>query len=60
MAVPKRKTSKARRDKRRASNIKMTAPNIIECPKCHAPNVPHRVCKECGFYDGKEYITIEA
>ena len=29
MAVPKRKISKARRDKRRASNIKMTAPNII-------------------------------
>ena len=57
MAVPKRKISKARRDKRRASNIKMTAPNIIECPQCHEPNVPHRVCESCGFYDGEEVIA---
>ena len=57
MAVPKRKISKAGRDKRRASNIKMTAPNIIECPQCHEPNVPHRVCSACGFYDGEEVIA---
>lgn len=57
MAVPKRKISKARRDKRRASNIKMTAPNVIECPQCHEPNVPHRVCASCGHYDGEEVIA---
>ena len=57
MAVPKRKISKSRRDKRRASNIKMTAPNVIECPQCHEPNVPHRVCASCGFYDGEEVIA---
>lgn len=54
MAVPKRKTSKARRDKRRAANIKMTAPNVIECPKCGAPNVPHRECAECGYYHSRD------
>ncbi len=59
MAVPKRKTSKARRDKRRASNIKMKTPNVIECPQCHEPNVPHRVCAACGYYKGKEVITVE-
>jgi large subunit ribosomal protein L32 len=59
MAVPKRKISKARRDKRRAANIKMTAPNIIECPQCHEPNVPHRVCASCGFYNGKEVISVD-
>ncbi len=59
MAVPKRKTSKARRDKRRASNIKMKAPNLVECPQCHAPNVPHRVCAACGYYKGKEVIEVE-
>ncbi len=57
MAVPKRKISKSRRDKRRASNIKMTAPNVIECPQCHEPNVPHRVCASCGHYDGEEVIA---
>ncbi len=59
MAVPKRKTSKARRDKRRASNIKMTAPNLVECPQCHEPKLPHHVCKECGYYKGKEVIVVE-
>ncbi len=54
MAVPKRKISKARRDKRRASNIKMTAPTIVECKKCHAPTVPHRECPECGYYAGRD------
>lgn len=61
MAVPKRKISKARRDKRRSANIKMTAPQIIECPECGAPNVPHRVCAECGFYHSKsKKATAEA
>jgi large subunit ribosomal protein L32 len=60
MAVPKRKTSKARRDKRRASNIKMTAPQVIKCPQCHEPNMPHRVCAACGYYKNREVISVEA
>lgn len=59
MAVPKRKTSKARRDKRRAANIKMTSPNIIECPQCHEPKLQHRVCKKCGFYNDKEVVNVQ-
>ncbi|MBF8982180.1 50S ribosomal protein L32 [Lutibacter sp. B2] len=59
MAVPKRKTSKSRRDKRRASNIKMTAVNVVECPQCHEPKLQHRVCKECGFYKDKEVISVQ-
>ncbi|WZL74805.1 50S ribosomal protein L32 [Clostridiaceae bacterium 35-E11] len=59
MAVPKRKTSKARRDKRRAANIKMTSPNIIECPQCHEPKLQHRVCKKCGFYNDKEVVSVQ-
>lgn len=59
MAVPKRKTSKARRDKRRASNIRMTAPQFVECPQCHEAKMPHRICTECGYYDGKEVLQIK-
>ncbi|MCD6435817.1 MAG: 50S ribosomal protein L32 [Clostridiales bacterium] len=59
MAVPKRKISKARRDKRRASNIKMTAPNYVECPQCHEPMIPHRVCPSCGYYNGEQVISVE-
>ncbi len=59
MAVPKRKTSKARRDSRRASNFKLEAPNLVECPKCHELKAQHTVCKKCGYYDGVEVVKME-
>ena len=58
MAVPKRKTSKARRDSRRA-NWKLSLPGIAECPQCHQPKLSHRVCKNCGYYNGKAVIKVE-
>ncbi len=55
MAVPKNKVSKARRDKRRA-NWKLEVPGMAECPQCHEMKLSHRVCKNCGYYDGKEVV----
>ena len=57
MAVPKRKTSKARRDKRRA-NWKLAIPGMIKCPQCGALVLAHRVCPKCGFYKGREVVTV--
>ena len=34
MAVPKRRVSKARRDKRRANTWTLAAPTLEKCPKC--------------------------
>ena len=59
MAEPKRRTSKARRDKRRA-NWKLAVPGIIACPQCGELIMPHRVCKTCGYYKGREVIKTEA
>ena len=56
MAVPKRKTSKARRDKRKSANMKMTAPGLSICPQCHEPKLPHRVCPNCNYYNGKDVV----
>ena len=53
MAVPKQKTSKTRKRKRRA-NKNLTAPNLVECDQCHEPKLPHRVCPECGYYNGRK------
>ena len=50
---PKNKSSKARRDKRRA-NWKMSAPNLVKCSKCGELMMPHRVCKACGSYNKKD------
>lgn len=59
MAVPKRKTSKARRDKRRAQH-KIATPVVATCGVCSAPKLPHRVCPSCGTYRGKRYVTDAA
>lgn len=58
MAVPKRKTSKQRRNKRRASAYRLNKATVVECSNCHEPKLPHRVCRSCGHYDGKEIIVI--
>ncbi len=58
MALPKRKTSKARK-RSRAANWKITAVGLSECPKCHEPVMSHKVCSNCGYYDGKQVIEIK-
>ncbi|OGE71869.1 50S ribosomal protein L32 [Candidatus Daviesbacteria bacterium RIFOXYD1_FULL_41_10] len=50
---PKKKHSKARKRTRRAS-IKLTEVGLIFCPNCKKPALPHQVCRECGFYGGKQ------
>ncbi|NLI88977.1 MAG: 50S ribosomal protein L32 [Epulopiscium sp.] len=58
MAVPKRKSSKSRRDKRRA-NWKLTAPNLATCPKCSEFIMPHHACKSCGTYNKRVVLDVE-
>lgn len=59
MAVPKRKTSKQRKNKRRASSYRLNKVTIVECPQCHAAKQPHRICRECGFYKNREVISVD-
>ena len=58
MAVPKQKTSKSRRDKRR-THKKATAPNVSTCPQCGEPKESHRACQNCGTYKGREVLDQE-
>ena len=53
MAVPKRKLSKARRDKRRSNVWKLQAPALCVCPNCGEFKAPHKVCGNCGMYNGR-------
>lgn len=56
MAVPKAKTSKARRNSRRSSVWKLEAPAMAKCPNCGEMNLAYRVCKKCGYYDGEKIL----
>ena len=55
---PKNKSSKARRDKRRA-NWKIRAPTLEKSNKCGSIMMPHRVCKNCGNYNKKEIVSVD-
>jgi large subunit ribosomal protein L32 len=58
MAVPKKKISKSRRDKRRAHHA-LAAASYAECPNCGELKRPHHVCSACGHYDGREVLETE-
>ncbi len=58
MAVPKKKTSKSRKNMRRAHDF-LTVPASSTCPQCKAPKLPHRACNACGTYKGKEVIASD-
>ncbi len=58
MAVPKKKTSKSRKNMRRAHDF-LTPPNVSTCPQCKAPKLPHRACPSCGMYKGMEIIKAD-
>jgi len=58
MPVPKRKTSKMKRDSRRAQH-KAVVEGLSYCPQCRAPKLPHRACPKCGTYKGREVIVLD-
>ena len=49
MAVPFRRVSSTRRNKRRTHD-KLTAPAVVVCPECGEYKMSHKVCKHCGTY----------
>ena len=55
MAQPKRRHSHARQNKRRAHDA-LKVEGLSICPKCSEPKLPHRICGNCGYYQGKQII----
>jgi len=58
MPNPKRRHSKTRTSKRRANDF-LTTKSPATCPQCGAEKLPHRVCKECGYYRGRKVVDVE-
>lgn len=58
-ALPKRKHSKGRRDRRRAHDFLTPVP-LVECSNCHEMHPPHNVCPNCGQYHGRAVLEVEA
>lgn len=58
MAVPKRRHSRSRRDKRRA-NWKLKKKAVSKCGHCSHPILAHRICPNCGYYGGVEVLKVD-
>ncbi|MEW5914389.1 MAG: 50S ribosomal protein L32 [Thermodesulfobacteriota bacterium] len=58
MALPKRRHSVTRRNRRRAHDA-ISLPNVAACPQCGEPKQPHRVCPSCGTYKGRQVVSKE-
>jgi large subunit ribosomal protein L32 len=58
MPVPKRKTSKSRRDKRHSTRF-IRPQAITVCSHCTSPLLPHQACDACGFYKGKKVMLTK-
>jgi large subunit ribosomal protein L32 len=58
MPTPKRRHSKQRTAKRRSHDF-LTPTVTSECPNCHERKLPHRVCRKCGFYKGRDVLAVK-
>jgi large subunit ribosomal protein L32 len=56
--LPKRKLSKGRSARRR-SHLALQPAQMVICPQCHSPKLPHHACPVCGTYNGREVIKVE-
>lgn len=53
---PKKRHSRQRQGKRRSA-IHLSHKNAVKCPNCGTLNPAHTICKNCGYYKGKELIS---
>jgi large subunit ribosomal protein L32 len=58
MAVPKKKMSRSRTRQRKAA-WKVSRPTAVACEQCGKPKLPHRACRECGNYKGREVVKAD-
>lgn len=57
MAVPKKKTSKSKRNMRRSHHA-LTGSAHVECKNCGEMKRPHHVCPSCGYYGEREVVEV--
>ena len=58
MPVPKRRTSKARKGKRRSHHALVPVRTVV-CKHCGHATLSHTVCGNCGWYRDRQVVEIE-
>jgi large subunit ribosomal protein L32 len=57
MAVQQNRKTPSKRNMRRSHDA-LVADNPNECPNCGELKRPHHVCGACGWYDGREVVSM--
>lgn len=60
MAVPKKRTSRRRRDMRRAHDSLSFSAAVELCEQCGELKLRHRLCEACGTYRGRQVVDVAA
>ncbi len=59
MAVPKQRSTKSKQGRRR-SHLALKKQQMAKCKNCNEPVKPHEVCKNCGYYRGRQVVDVLA
>jgi large subunit ribosomal protein L32 len=60
MALPGKRHPRALTHKRRSAWMSRLKPaQLVKCPKCATPKLPHIVCKVCGYYKGAKVLDVK-
>lgn len=59
MAVPRNRTSNARKNARRSHHAKKPHSGTT-CPNCSAAKMPHVLCPGCGYYNNRVVVDKSA
>lgn len=57
MGVPKSRRTK-HRQKMRRMHLFLKTPAFVLCSNCKSQILPHTVCENCGYYNGKQIIDV--
>ncbi|MEK7806746.1 MAG: 50S ribosomal protein L32 [Chloroflexota bacterium] len=58
-ALPNKKLTRARKGSR-FNSYKLRPVNSSICPRCRGAKRPHAVCRQCGYYRGRQVIEASA
>jgi len=59
MAEPKKRLTRTRSGNRQSHDA-LKATSLSICSNCKQEMIPHTVCKNCGFYNGKKILTLKS
>lgn len=57
MGTPTKKRTPGQR-KQRALHFAISPKTLARCPKCKKEILPHHACSFCGYYRGRQVLTI--